>query len=138
MLRASLTLGLVVGAGLPAVLLVLRLGGGERFIAEAVAGAVLSLSAALLGLVPVWVASRWGGPDGPVQGVLVGLVVRLGLTVGGVAALASASSLGALAVAVPTLGWYLGLLLVEIVLLHRFLLRAGSVSRSVSQEEAAW
>lgn len=134
MLRASLTLGLVVAAGVPVALAALRSGGGEAFAAEMLAGAGVCLAAALLGQLPVWLGSRRSGPDAALQGVLGGLVVRLSLTVAGVTALAAASSLHPLGLAAATLGWYLLLLLAEIVLLYRYLVRTGSASG----EEAAW
>jgi hypothetical protein len=134
MLRSSLTLGLVVAAGLPVAWAALRIGGAERYTTEMLAGAGVGLVAAVLGLVPVRLGSRRGGADTAVPGVLGGLVLRLSATVVGGTALAVAGVLHPLALAIAASGWYLLLLLTEIVLLHRFLARAGSASG----EEAAW
>lgn len=133
LIRSSLALGLVAGMALLFVLALLELALGGRFVIEAGVGAGLSFVAAVIAQLPVWLASRKGDVSLALHGVLAGLVARLGLTTAGIVVLVLVSPMQPLALAASTLGWYVLLLLVEIALLYRFLVHAGSTS----EEEVA-
>ncbi len=78
------------------------------------------LVASLGFLLPLW--WRVGScKEGMVQGAMIGMLVRLGLTLGGAAALVLILALDQQAVAGWTIGWYLLMLVTEVMFVVRFL-----------------
>ncbi len=77
---------------------------------------------ALLALVPLGMAS--GGQSKPLLGAaMIGMALRMIVSLGGAAALGAATGYGAKPVLAWTIGWYLLLLVLEVTMISRFMSR---------------
>lgn len=98
--------------------------------------------AAALAMLPMGLLSKRGGDDGrqsAVNGALIGLMVRLSLSLGGGALVGWVFEIGIRPVLAWTTGWYLLLLAAEVVVVNRYLAAAhvNDLPTSATTEGAA-
>ncbi|MFA7237624.1 MAG: hypothetical protein WC058_12235 [Phycisphaeraceae bacterium] len=119
-IRQSLTVLATVWAAFATLCLatVFLLGHDDAWPVVIVTGAVCGLSSAIA-LLPLRIMSGHS-PEGAAQGALVGVMVRMFLTLAGAAAVFALSPWRLEAVAGWTVGWYLLLLSVEVTLIVRY------------------
>lgn len=116
---------LAVGAGLLATAVLLS-GGWQGMLPALWGTAAWCLAAAWVALWPVATRSA-KAPEGAAQGFVIGMLIRMSLCLVGVLVLAMAPRLSLLSVGLWMTGWYLMLLIGEVMLIKQYLhKRCGS------------